>query len=191
MRKMRGRRGISGKIVVLVILIAAAAGPVTVYVYLNLIPHTTDSILMNGSLLINAPSQTEGGSGYPATYNASLSVRGGSGSLNLTLVGGVRDVLLDHQYAVSNLIANETAVSMILNGNHVLLILITNDTGGGQFSGSFVASNGPNGQKGSISPSIFGGLGSQYVVRLQLIPVAAPRPTFMQIRPTDLIGPVE
>jgi hypothetical protein len=187
MRKMRGRLGVSGKVVVILVLIAAAAGPLTVYVYLNLIPHTIDSIHMKGSLLVNAPSHTEGGSGFPVTYNASLSVRSGSGSLNLTLSGGVRDILLEHRYTVSNLIANETTVSMLLNGNPVTLILIANDSSGGQFSGSYVASNGPNGQKGSISPSFFGGLGSQYNVQLQLIPVAAPRPTFMQIRPPDMV----
>src|SRR2546428_587161 len=186
---MRGRRGVTGKVVVLLILIAAAAGPVTVYVYLNLIPHTTDSLRMKGSLLVSAPSQTEGGSGFPSTYNASLYVRSGSGSLNLTLAEGVRDILLEHRYTISNLIANETTISLLLNGNPVTLILIANDSSGGQFSGSYVASNGPSGQKGSISPTFFGGLESQYKVQLQLIPVAAPRPSYMQIRPPDLVKP--
>ncbi len=180
---MGRRRAISGKIVVLLILIAAAAGPATIYAYLNLIPHATDSILMTGSLRVNGHGQAEGGSGYSATYNASLSAKSGSGSLNLTLVAGDRDLLLQHQYRISDLIANDTAVSLLLDGQRVMLELITNDSSGGnQFSGSFVALGGPNEQMGTISPSNFGGLGSQYDVELRLIPVASPQPTYLQVR---------
>ncbi len=181
------RAGISGKLVVLLILIATAAGPLTVYLYLNLLPHATSSLSMTGSLFVNDAGKPNGTSGHSAKYGASLSVAGGSGTMNLTLMRGSRDVLTQHTFLIRSLTANDSKTSMLVDGNAIAMVLVTNGTaGGGQYGGYFVASWGPGAPigelRGSISPSFFPGLGTQYYVELILTPVRAPQPTFLQIR---------
>ena len=172
---------------VLLIILAAAAGPATIYLYLNVVPHVTNSIIMSGTLIINSDGQARGTSGLSTAYNASLSVSHGVGSMNLTLPASNRDLLLKHDYAVTNLVANDTLVSMQIDGKYVMMVFVpTDSTDTGQFKGFFLAAWGPStSNKGIISPLFFDGAGSQSFVELRLTPVAPPLPTFMSMGMTQ------
>jgi hypothetical protein len=146
---------------------------------------------MSGTLIVNSDGQAKRTPGLSSAYNASLSVSHGSGTMNLTLLAtNNRDLLLKHDYSITNLVANDSLISMQIDGKSVVMVFMPNDTNDtGQFNGVFIASWGPGtSNKGSISPLFFGGAGSQYFVELRLMPVAPPLPTFMSIRAYQMGG---
>jgi hypothetical protein len=176
-RDVRGknRSGISGKIILLIMIIAAAAGPVSVFLFLSLSPHTTDSLGMTGSLFLAAAGQASNGTGGSASYDAVLSVTAGGGTLNLTFREG-NDVLTQHDYTVSNFLANDSTISMVLGRAPTVLVYVVKDyVWNGWFDNYFISSWGPGATaselRGRVSPSAFPGLTSRYYVELRLFPV--------------------
>jgi len=129
---------------------------------------------MTGSMFVSDAGKSHGGFEYTATWNASLQVSGGTGTLTLVLRIGLGDALTKHQYGVTNFSKNSTNISMKLDGSPVTLVWIDSDPiWNGTFNHYYVASWGgyaPQDEiRGNISPTIFPGLTSFWYVELRLL----------------------
>jgi hypothetical protein len=170
---------ISGRTMILIIVVATVLGIVltAASVYLNGAPTGTTS--MTGTLYVNSGSQLNAPSNYTATYNATLSSNNGIGTLNLTLITGTSDALSVHDYNVTGLVANPYNLTMSLNGQNITLPWVSNSTIWKQNNESYIASWGPAAPasevKGVIAPQDFPGLHSGYFLTLILTIPAQPQ----------------
>lgn len=172
---------ISGRVMVLIILAAIAAGIffTVASIYLNAAPTSTTT--MTGALFVDDSGQLNGSSQYSATYNASLSSVGGIGTLNLTLLSNSVDTLTVHSFKVTDVVANPFQLNMTINGNTITLSWINNSTAWKEHNESYIGSSGPNAPAsevvGVLSTQDFPGLPSGYYVFLALTVPSQPADT--------------
>ncbi|MEM2906065.1 MAG: hypothetical protein QW057_02550 [Candidatus Bathyarchaeia archaeon] len=129
-----------------------------------------------GSMFISDAGRSHGGFEYTASYNASMTIRGSGGKLELTLAVGLGDALRKHVYDVSGFTMDAQRISCSVDGRRLSLVWVENDTvWDHQYDRYYVASWGgdapPEEVRGEISPQAFPGLGEGYYVELRLRPV--------------------
>lgn len=162
----------SGKLLLVIILVAVLAGVAltAASIYLNSAPTGTTS--MTGTLYINSSGQLNAPANYSATYNATLSSKDGTGTMNLTLISGDGDALSVHQYVVADLVASPYNLTMSINGHAIVLPWVSNSTIFKEDNESYLASWGPSAAStelaGVIAPQDFPGLQPGYYIVLHL-----------------------
>ncbi len=168
-------RRISGKVFVIILVIAVALGLVlTVWaVYLNAAPSGTAT--MTGTLLISSTGALPSGSSgapYAATYNVTLAAVSGNGTMNLTLLTGSSDLLQMHDFTITNFLVAPNNLTMDFSGDSVNLGWINNSTVWKSLNDTYVGAWGPsassNELRGAISPADFPGVPEGYYVLLSL-----------------------
>jgi hypothetical protein len=176
----RGFR-ISGRVLILIIVVATIAGIALTAAsfYLNAAPTKTTSML--GTLTVNSGGRLSAPASYAATYNVSLNSYEGNGTLNFTLISKGSDALTMHNFTVTNVVANAYNLNMTVSGQAVELSWINNSTIWKGNNESYFASWGPAAPTdelvGTISPADFPGLQPAYYVVLILTVPAQPADT--------------
>lgn len=167
----RGPR-MSGRILVLIIVVAAVIGAVLTVAAFYLNAASTGTTSMSGILYVSSTGQLDGPAGYAATYNATLASTDGRGNMNLTLINGTSDVLQLHEYQVTDLVASPYNLTLSLDGRNLTLPWVSNSTVWKQYNESYIASWGPSAPStqlaGTISPQDFSGVPTGYYVALIL-----------------------
>jgi len=130
-----------------------------------LAPGTTGT--MYGTLFVNEGGEPMAPSAPTASYNATLTVQNGVGTVLLTFLSG-QDLVPNHLIAISNYSINTDKISMIIKGNSVVLPWEDNDTVWNHlYDNNYIGSVGPlanqNETRGVISPSVFGLPAQDYV----------------------------
>ncbi len=128
---------------------------------------------MSGSLFVSDAGQSHGGFEYTASYNVTLSVRGGQGTMTVTQWVGLGDVLTTHEFTVTNFQKTGTSTSMDVSGQRVVLPLYASDdvwdhTYDNYYIASWGSSAPPNEIRGTISPAVFPGVPDGYYVEMRL-----------------------
>ncbi len=124
-------------------------------------------------MFISDAGRSHGGFEYTASYDASMTVRGNTGKLELKLKIGLGDALEKHTYDVTDFTMNIQRISCLVDGRRVVLVWVENDTvWDHEYDRHYIASWGgdapPEEIKGQISPQIFPGLAEHYYVELRL-----------------------
>lgn len=162
----------TGKTLIIIILVATVAGIALTAAsfYLNAAP--TGTTEMSGTLYINSSGELNGAGNYTATYNATLNSKDGAGSLNLTLISGSGDLLLEHYFNVTGVVAGPYNLTLSFAGETLILPWVSNTTIWKADNESYIASWGPSAPAtellGTITPQDFPGLRSTYYVMFYL-----------------------
>ncbi len=133
----------------------------------------TNEKRLAGSLFISDAGQSHGGFEYTASYNVSLNVKDGRGTMTALLDVGLGDTLTKHDYAVTDFQMTSGAIRMNVDGQAVVLPWTSDDTvWNGAYANHYIASWGSTAPaeeiRGTISPSIFLGVPSTYYVELRV-----------------------
>lgn len=170
---------ISGRLLVIILVVAAVTGAVLTVAsfYLNGAP--TGTVSMTGTLYVNSGGALDASANYTAVYNATLTSKLGVGTLNLTLISGDSDALVVHDFRVTGLVADPYNMTMSIGGQTIILTWISNSTIWKQNNESYIASWGPTAPKsqqvGLIAPQDFSGLHTGYFLVLILTVPAQPQ----------------
>lgn len=161
---------LKGQLVVAALLIIGAAAGTAYTLSFHGTPQETR---LTGSLFISDAGQSHGGFEYTASYNVSLSARGSEGRMTLALDVGLGDVLTAHEFTVSSFQRTGDAVTMVLNGQRVVLPWTAIDhVWGHAYDGNYIASWGSASPaeeiRGTIGPDAFPGVLPGYYVELRL-----------------------
>lgn len=133
----------------------------------------TSPLVMLGTFLVSDAGTSHGGFEYVAEWNATLEVKGTTGTLKLVHVVGLGDALKKHEYRVTGFKKTPERINMRLDGITVELVwieedLIWNHTYDEFYISSWGGYAPPEEIRGVISPSIFLGLVDFYYVELRL-----------------------
>ena len=145
---------------------------VSVDIYLNQIAPKPE--YWTGSLFVSDAGRSHGGFEYNAEWDATLTIKGTTGNLKLTLRIGLGDVMTKHEYLVADFRRESDTVSMKIDGQTLVLIWVENDTiWNHEYDRYYIASWGSDSPRdeirGTISPTIFTGLAPHYYEELRLM----------------------
>lgn len=124
-------------------------------------------------MFVSDAGRSHGGFEYTAGWNATLTVRGSTGTLKLVFDVGLGDALQKHEYGVSDFGKDQDSITMKLDGNTVTLIWVEEDgVWDHAYDKHYIASWGGDAPseeiRGIISPTTFPGLASHYYIELRL-----------------------
>lgn len=162
---MKTAKQVSGRW--LVVFCAASLVVALVFVGLTfqvLAPSTTGT--MYGTLFVNEGGQPMAAD-PTASYNATLTVQNGAGTVLLTFLSG-QDLVPNHLIPISNYSIDTNKITMTVKGAAVVLPWEDNDTIWNHlYDNNYIGSQGPlanlNETRGVISPSLFGLPSHDYV----------------------------
>jgi hypothetical protein len=120
-----------------------------------------------GTLFVNAGGYSNATASATASYNLTLTAKGGTGDILMTFLSGT-DLVQNHLVDISNYTISVNQVAMSLGGHTVIMPWEDNDTvWAGQFDNNYIASWGPTAPgyevRGTVSPSVFGLPANDYV----------------------------
>lgn len=138
-------------------------------------PSPTTSTDYVGSLFVSDAGESHGGFEYTASWNATMSVTGSTGLLNLTLNVGLGDALKQHTFKITQFQSDPSNhdLSFIIGGYKTVMVNITHDTiWNGTYNNYYTASWGgyaPSSEIiGTITPKAFPGIVDFWYVELRL-----------------------
>jgi hypothetical protein len=164
------KKGYVAGVLVVVLIVASAIA----YLSLSAPSPRPEETTMTGSMFVSDAGRSHGGFEYTASWNATLFLTGkGTGTLDLALDLGLGDALNRHNFTITGFVRNSSTVSMLLDGQPVIMRWTTNDTVWNEtYSNYYIASWGSdapvNELIGKISPTMFPGLASFWYVELRL-----------------------
>ncbi|MBO3804313.1 MAG: hypothetical protein JTT11_10695 [Candidatus Brockarchaeota archaeon] len=156
------------------ILLVSAASVVAASAAVALLLRPLDSkVTLRGSMFVSDAGRSHGGFEYNAEWEVTVEAEQGLGTMRLGLKVGLGDALEKHEYRVEGLSIEPGRLSMSLEGQPIVLVWLESDeVWDHAYDKHYVASWGgdapPEEVRGSISPSIFPGLGGHYYVELRL-----------------------
>ncbi len=161
------------KALVAISIVAMLAVALAVAIYVSSAGGGKNETRLAGSLFISDAGQSHGGFEYAASYNVSLSVKDGRGTMTAVLDVGLGDTLTKHEYAVSDFQMTSGAVRMNVDGQAVVLPWTSDDkVWNGTYDNRYIASWGSTSPaeeiRGTINPSVFLGVPSSYYVELRI-----------------------
>ena len=120
-----------------------------------------------GTLFINEGGYSNATASATASYNSTLTAKGGNGSILFTFLSG-SDLLQNHLVSITNYTISTNQISLTINGHSAILPWEDNDTvWAHQYDSNYIASSGPSAPayevRGQVSPSIFGLPANYYV----------------------------
>lgn len=124
-------------------------------------------------MFISDAGRSHGGFEYTAGYDASMTVRGKTGKLELRLAIGLGDALEKHAYGITGFAMNGQRITCVIDGQPLVLVWVEEDTvWDHEFDNYYIASWGgdapPEEIRGQISTWTFPGLTDRYYVELRL-----------------------
>jgi hypothetical protein len=135
------------------------------FAFKALSPGTTGT--MYGTLYVDGGGMAGSSTGPTASYNATLTVQKGQGTVLLTFLYG-KDILQNHEISISNYSITTDKIVMSIGGAEVVLPWEDNDTiWNHTYDNNYIGSAGSlatvNETRGVISPSVFGLPAQDYV----------------------------
>ena len=135
------------------------------FAFKALSPGTTGT--MFGTLYVDGGGLAASGKGPTASYNATLTVQKGVGTVLFTFLSG-KDLVQNHEIKISNYSITANQITMTINGAVVVLPWEDNDTiWNHAYDNNYIGSAGPQATSGEtrgvISGSMFGLPAQDYV----------------------------
>jgi hypothetical protein len=163
-------------IIILMVAVVAAGALTIASVFIN--GSSTKTASLTGVLTIYASGSYSGPHTNSASYNVTLTSKGGVGMLNLTQISGSNDLVANHNYSLSDVVVSPYNLTMMISGHNVSMGWITtstvwtalnasyatasgvsNSTFWNDLNSSYAAASGPNAPAnetiGAFSPSVF------------------------------------
>jgi hypothetical protein len=178
--------------VIVIILIAVAAGAILTILSFYINGSSTTSAQLTGTAYVNQGGRLNATGTNWATYNVTLLAKQGSGNMSLVALTDTSDLVTVHQFSISHFLLSPNNLTMSIDQDPVNLVWVSNNSLWGELNGSYIGSEGPNAPRdevfGSVNYSIFPGVKPTDYVLLSLtirsqptnnIPIAAG--PFMQV----------
>src|SRR5689334_3592411 len=95
-------RHVSGTVVIVIILIAVAAGGILTFLSFYINDASTTSAQLTGTAYVNEGGRLNATGANSATYNVTLVAKQGSGNMSLVLLTNASDLVTVHEFSISN-----------------------------------------------------------------------------------------
>ena len=84
-------------------------------------------IVLHGSFFVSDAGRSHGGFEYNGEWNATLTIRGSTGTLKLVLNVGLGDALKKHEYTITEFNKEPNKITMKIEEQPLVLIWVGND----------------------------------------------------------------